>query len=86
MVKHGHKKEKNKKSSLLYNIKTSEDKTERNLNEGTVWVKALFQERQDKGAFHQTLQNLSASDREVHLRYMITQTKIPSILQIYIGI
>ena len=30
------KKKKNKKRSLLYNIKTSEDKTERNLSEGSL--------------------------------------------------
>ena len=39
MVKHGHKKEKVKKSSLLYYVKTSEDETERNLNEGKFGLK-----------------------------------------------
>ena len=34
MVEHSHKKEKTTKSCLSCNIKTSEDKTERNLNEG----------------------------------------------------
>ena len=61
MVKHGHKKEKIKNSSFLYNIKMSEDKTERNLNEGKFGIK-------------QTLQNIHISDREAYLRYMITQT------------
>ena len=27
-----------------------------------VWVKDLFQERKNKGAFHQTLKNIRASD------------------------
>ena len=39
-----------------------------------VWLKALFQERENKVAFHQTLQNIHVSDREAHFRYMITQT------------
>ena len=39
-----------------------------------VWVKDLFQERGNKGAFHQRLQNIRVSDREAHFRYMITQT------------
>ena len=75
MVKHGHKKEKIKKNSFLYNIKMSEDKTERNLNKGK-WKrdKALFQEKENKGASHQMLQNIRVSDREAHFRYMITQT------------
>ena len=38
-----------------------------------VWVKDLFQERENKGAFQQTLQNIRASDREAHFRYMTTQ-------------
>ena len=48
MVKHGHKKEKIKKSSLLYNIKNSEDKTERNLNEGKSGLKASFKKEKKK--------------------------------------
>ena len=36
--------------------------------------KALFQEKENKGAFHQTLQKISFSDREAHFRYMIIQT------------
>ena len=40
-----------------------------------VWVKDLFQERESKGAFHQTLQNIRASDREAHFRYMILKFK-----------
>ena len=77
MVKDGHKKEKIKKSSLLYNIKTSEDKTERNLNEGKFGLKPSFKKekkRENKGAFHQTLQNICVSNSEAHFRYMITQT------------
>ena len=43
MVKHGHKKEKNKAlKALLSNIKMSEDKTERNLNEGKFLLKPTF--------------------------------------------
>ena len=48
MVKHGHKKEKIKKSSFLYNIKTSEDKTERNLNEGKLGIKPSFKKKKTK--------------------------------------
>ena len=53
----------------------SEDKTERNLNKGK-WKrdKALFQEKENKGASHQMLQNIRVSDREAHFRFMITQT------------
>ena len=47
-VKHGHKKEKIKKSSLLYNVKTSEDKKERNLNEGKVGLKPSFKREKTK--------------------------------------
>ena len=68
MVKHGHKKEKVKKSSLLYNVKTSEDKTERNLNEGKFGLKPSFK-KEKTGAFHQTLQNMHVLDREAHFRY-----------------
>ena len=39
-----------------------------------VWDKALFQKKENKGAFHQTLQNVRVSDREAHFSYMITQT------------
>ena len=86
-MKHSHKKEKIKKSSFLYNIKTFENKAERNLNEGK-WKrdKALFQEKENKGAFHQKLQNMRVSEREAHFRYMNTQTWIPRILHIYIAI
>ena len=48
MVKHGHKKEKIKKSSLLYNIKNSEEKTERNLNKGKSGVKASFKKEKKR--------------------------------------
>ena len=68
------KKEKNKKSSLLYNIKTSEDKTERNLNEGKFLLKPSFKKEKTKVAFPQTLQNIRVSVKEAHIRYMITQT------------
>ena len=47
MVKHGHKKEKNKKS-FLYNIKTSEEKIERNLNKGKFGVKPSFKKKKAK--------------------------------------
>ena len=63
MVKHGHKKEKIKKSSLLYNVNRKKSKRKK------VWVKALLQEIENKGAFHQTLQNICVSDREAHFRY-----------------
>ena len=42
MVKHDHKRQKNKTGSLLYNITTSEDKTERNLIEGKFLLKPSF--------------------------------------------
>ena len=48
MVKHGHKKEKNKKNSLLFNVKTSEEKTERNLNEGKFELKPSFKKEKKK--------------------------------------
>ena len=48
MVKHGHKKDKNKKGSLLYNVKTSEEKTERNLNEGKFGLKPSFKKEKTK--------------------------------------
>ena len=57
-------KKKKIRQAVLYNIKTSEDKTERILNEGN---KALFQERENKGAFHWIY-------RDAYIRYMITQT------------
>ena len=67
------KKEEIKKNSLLYNIKTPEDKTERNLNEGKFGLNLFFQERENNGASNQALQNICVSDREAHFRYMITQ-------------
>ena len=73
-MKHGHKKEKIKKNSFLYNIKMSEDKTERNLNKGKFGIKPSFKKKESKGAFHQTLLNICDSDREAYFRYMITQT------------
>ena len=48
MVKHGHKKEKNNKSSLLYNVKTSEDKTERNLSEREFGLTPSFKKEKTK--------------------------------------
>ena len=42
------KKEKNKKISLFYNIKMSEDKTERNLNEGKLVLKLSFKKEKTK--------------------------------------
>ena len=72
MVKHGHKKEKIRKAlkALLNNIKTSEDKTERNLNEGKFVLKLSF--KKEKTKVRST--NRLVSDREAHMRYMITQT------------
>ena len=68
------KKKKTKKSSLLYNVKTSEDKTKRNLNEEKFLLKPSFKKEKTKVAYHQTLQNIRASDKGAHIRYMITQT------------
>ena len=48
MVKHDHEKEKIKKSSLLYNVKTSEDKTEKNLNDGKFGLKPSFKKEKTK--------------------------------------
>ena len=42
------KKKKFKKSSLLYNIKTSEDKTERKLNKGKSGLKPSFKKEKKK--------------------------------------
>ena len=72
MVKHGHKKEKIRKAlkALLNNIKTSEDKTERNLNEGKFVLKLSFKKEKTKVLSTNRL----VSDREAHIRYMITQT------------
>ena len=42
------KKKKKKKTSLLYNIKTSEDKTETNLNEGKSGWKTSFKKEKKK--------------------------------------
>ena len=42
MVKHSIKKQETRKALFLYNIKTSEDKTERNLNEGKFGLKPFF--------------------------------------------
>ena len=72
MVKHGHKKEKIRKAlkALLNNIKTSEDKTERNLNEGKFVLKLSFKKEKTKVLST----NRPDSDREAHMRYMITQT------------
>ena len=72
MVKHGHKKEKIRKplKALLNNIKTSEDKTERNLNEGKFVLKLSFKKEKTKVLSTNRL----VSDREAHMRYMITQT------------
>ena len=39
-----------------------------------VWIKALFQEKENKGSFHQTLQNIRVSDREANFSHMITKT------------
>ena len=47
-MKHGHKEEKIKKSSFLYNIKTSKDKTKRNLNEGKFGIKPSFKNNETK--------------------------------------
>ena len=42
------KKEKFKKSSLLYNVKTSEDKRERKLSEGKFMLKPSFKKEKTK--------------------------------------
>ena len=42
------KKEKFKKSSLLYNVKTCEDKAERNLSEGKFMLKPSFKKEKTK--------------------------------------
>ena len=48
----------------------SEDKTERNLNEGKFVLKLSF--KKEKTKVRST--NRLVSDREAHMRYMITQT------------
>ena len=48
MVKHGHKKKKLRNALFIYIIKTSEEKTERNLNEGTSGLKAFFKKEKKK--------------------------------------
>ena len=48
MVTHGLKKEKIKKRYFLYNIKTSENKTERNQNEGNFGIKPSFKKKKTK--------------------------------------
>ena len=49
MVNYGQKeKRKNEKSSLLYNIKTSEGKTERNLNERRFGLNPSFKKEKTK--------------------------------------
>ena len=54
---------------LLKCLKQERKKSKR----GKVWVKDLFQERENKGTFQQTLHNIRVSDRETHFRHMITQ-------------
>ena len=80
------KKKKFKKSSLLYNIKTSEDKTERNLNKGKSGLKPSFKKekkkRENEGASHQTLQKLISGIRllkpkfQVFCRFILLFTKV----------
>ena len=52
MVKHGHetrkKKKKIRKSTCLDNVKTSEYKTDRNLNEGKFGLKPSFKKEETK--------------------------------------
>ena len=48
MVKHSIKKQETRKALFLYNIKTSEDKTERNLNEGKFGLKSFFKKDKTK--------------------------------------
>ena len=70
------KKIKNKKSSLLYNNKTSENKTETNLLEGKFELKPSFKKAKTKvlpTIIHKNmLQNIHISDREAKSRYIIT--------------
>ena len=71
-MKHGHKKEKiNKKLFFIVILKRLKTKQKERRK---VRDKALFQKKENKGAFHQTLQNISVSDREAHFSDMITQT------------
>ena len=41
-------KKKKLRKALLYNIKTYEDKTERNLNEGKFWLKPFLKKKKTK--------------------------------------
>ena len=45
MVRHGLKKEKITKMSFLYNIKNSEDKTERNINKEKFEINPSFKKK-----------------------------------------
>ena len=72
MVEHGHKKKKLRKyffHIILKRLKTKQKEYKRR----KVWDKALFQEKENKGVFHQKLHNIRVSDREAHFRFMITQ-------------
>ena len=65
------------KSFHLYQIKASEDKTERNLNQGKFGLKTSFK-KEKKRCFppvftEYTCLRSPCSDREAHFRYMITQ-------------
>ena len=64
------KKKKFKKSSLLYNIKTSEDKTERNLNKGKSGLKPSFKKEKKNRKWRCFPPDVT----EAHFRYTITQT------------
>ena len=72
-MKHNHKKEKIRKDLfyiILRRLRQNKTKSKRS----KVWIKALFQEKENKGSFHQTLQNIRVSDREANFSHMITKT------------
>ena len=77
VVKNGHKKEKIKKSSLLYNIKTSEFKTERNLNKVKSGLKTSFKKEKTK-VLSIRRYRLYVSQIEAHFRHMITKINLNS--------
>ena len=67
-------KKKNLRKALFYIILKRLNTNGKKSIRKQAWAKALFQERANNGAFHQTLQNIRVLDREAHFSYMITQT------------
>ena len=53
---------------ILKRLKTKQNKSKRR----KVWVKDLFQERENKGAFHHTLQNIRVSDLHAQIQKLIS--------------